>query len=204
MPSADAPLPPELGAQGRILEGIVTTRNLDGTPNISPMGPLVDDRVEWLWLRPFRTSTTFQNLDRDAQGVFHVTDDVLLLAQAAIGRPKPLPELRPAAKVEGVVLTNACRWFEFRIERIEARAERPVVLARVVHRGIEREFFGFNRAKHAVVEAAILATRVHLLPQDEIMAEFARLAAPVAKTGAAAEREAFDLLRRYVAAESRS
>ena len=71
-------------------------------------------------------------------------------------------------------------------------------LARVVHSGRLRDFFGFNRAKHAVVEAAILATRIHLLPRDEILAEFARLKTPVEKTAGPQEIEAFALLERYV------
>ncbi len=200
MSAADA-RPPELGADGRILEGIVTTLNVDGSANIAPMGPIVDERLDWLWLRPFRTSRTFENLTRHAQGVFHVTDDVMLLAQAAIGQPDPLPASMSAKKIEGVILVNACRWFEFEVEWIDPHEERFAILARVVDRGVRRDFFGFNRAKHAVVEAAILATRVHLLDRHEIMAEFDRLAVPVAKTGAAAEREAFEFLRRYVTSQ---
>ena len=58
-----------------------------------------------------------------------------------------------------------------------------------------REFFGFNRAKHAVVEAAILATRTAFLPREQIMAEYERLAVLVEKTGGERETEAFAFLR---------
>jgi hypothetical protein len=57
---------------------------------------------------------------------------------------------------------------------------------------------GFNRAKHAVIEGAILATRLHILPGNEILAELGRLQTLVDKTGAAAEQRAFDLLRQHV------
>ncbi len=60
------------------------------------------------------------------------------------------------------------------------------------------DLFGFNRGKHAVVEAAILATRVEFLPRTTILAEFARLAPWVEKTGGPAERRAFEMLRTYV------
>jgi hypothetical protein len=60
------------------------------------------------------------------------------------------------------------------------------------HRG--RDWFGFHRARHAVLEAAILATRFHLLPADEIAREFARLKVIVDKTAGPAELEAFALL----------
>ena len=53
-----------------ILEGIVTTINADGTVNISPMGPIVDAALTRLELRPFQTSTTFQNLRRTGRACF--------------------------------------------------------------------------------------------------------------------------------------
>jgi len=68
----------------------------------------------------------------------------------------------------------------------------------VVHRGVNREFMGFNRAKHAVLEAAILATRTHLLPADQIRDEYARLQIIVEKTAGPREREAMALLTDYV------
>jgi hypothetical protein len=69
-----------------ILEGIVTTLNGDRSVNVAPMGPIVDETMQTLLLRPFQTSTTYRNLKRTGCGVLHVTDDVLLLAQAAINR----------------------------------------------------------------------------------------------------------------------
>ena len=82
-----------------ISEGIVTTINADGSVNISPMGPEVDASGERMVLKPYRTSTTYFNLKRTGQGVFHVTDDVELLAEAALGSPDPLPPLVPANKI---------------------------------------------------------------------------------------------------------
>jgi hypothetical protein len=58
---------------------------------------------------------------------------------------------------------------------------------------------GFNRARHAIVEAAILATRLQFLPPDEVAREFDRLAVMVEKTGDAPEREAMALLRSHLA-----
>ena len=186
-----------------ILEGIITTLNADRTANISPMGPVVDARMKLLVLRPYQTSTTYANLQRSGEGVFHVTDDVLLLAQAAVGEPNPLPKLVQAASVDGAILADACRWYAFRVLSTDAGQPRSEIVAEVVDRGRIREFFGFNRAKHAVVEAAILATRVGILPREEIAAEFARLALPVQKTGGEREEQAFEFLREYVARESR-
>jgi hypothetical protein len=183
------------------LEGIVTTQNADGVPNIAPMGPIVDANFERLLLRPFRTSMTYQNLKRTGEGVLHVTDDVELFARAAVGRLEPLPSLKPADAIHGVILTDACRWYAFRVDSIDDRSERTAILASVVEGGRLRDFFGFNRAKHAVIEAAILATRIGIVDPVTIRTEFERLSVPVDKTGGTQERSAFQFLREYVQAE---
>jgi hypothetical protein len=191
---SSAPTLPE----GKLLEGVVTTLHADGSPHIAPMGPIVDRNFERVLLRPFRSSVTYQNLKRTGQGVLHVTDDVELIARAAVGRLESLPPLRPADAVEGVIIADACRWYAFRVEALDDREERTAIVARVVDRGHLRDFFGFNRAKHAVIEAAILATRIGLLDLQMILDEFERLASPVAKTGGIEERRAFEFLRQYV------
>lgn len=199
MPSDPSPFPPPtLGADGRILEGIVTTLNPDGSVNVSPMGPIVDDALDRLWLRPFQTSTTYRNLKRTGRGVFHVTDDVELLAQAAVGQPNPLPRFTQSPAGDALILADACRWYAFEIESLDDQAERTNIVARVTDRGTLREFLGFNRAKHAVLEAAILATRLHLLGVQEVLAEFDRLQVALDKTGGAAEQRAMSFLREHV------
>ena len=82
-----------------ILEGIVTTLNEDGTPNISPMGPDVELNFERFVLKPYQTSTTYKNLNREGEGVLHVTDDVELLARAAINAFDESPRRLPAKAI---------------------------------------------------------------------------------------------------------
>ena len=200
MPADNSPLPPPtLGADGRILEGIVTTLNVDGNVNVSPMGPIVDDALDRLWLRPYHTSTTYRNLKRTGRGVFHVTDDVELLAQAAVGQPAPLPRFATTPAGDALILADACRWYAFEIESLDDVEERTSIVAKVTDRGTLREFVGFNRAQHAVLEAAILATRIHMTGAAVILAEYDRLQVAVNKTGAAAEQRAMAFLRSHVA-----
>jgi hypothetical protein len=130
--------------------------------------------------------------------VFHVTDDVLLLAQAAVGKPNPTPPLQPAAKVNGMILADACRWYAFTVRSLDDRNERTEIVADVVDSGKTRDFLGFNRGKNAVLEAAILATRTHLLPAEQIFAQFEALRALVEKTGGQQEHAAFRFLDDYV------
>jgi uncharacterized protein len=181
-----------------ILEGIVTTAAEDGCVNIAPMGPQVGPTMDHFVLRPFRSAQTYRNLKASGEGVLHITDDVLLLAQAALGPVDPRPALLPASRVRGFVLQNSCRYYEFRVVHLDDREERTRIEALVVCSGHLRDFFGFNRAKHAVVEAAILATRTELLPLDEIEADYRKLAVLVDKTGGDQEHQAFAFLRAYV------
>ncbi len=184
-----------------IVEGIVTTLSPEGELNIAPMGPKIPADLNFgtFVLRPYKTSTTYRNLKAGGQGVFHVTDDVRLLAQAAIGAAlEPYPETRPAASVAGRVLAGACRYYEFRPIVVDDIDERTTVLVETVAEGRIRDFLGFNRARHAVVEAAILATRTAFLPAAEILDEYQKLSILVDKTGGPVEHEAFDLLLAHV------
>lgn len=181
-----------------MLEGIVTTRNDDGSAHIAPMGPIVDAGFTRLLLRPFRTSVTYRNLQRTGHGVLHVTDDVELFARAAVGRLDILPRMISAEAVEGFILADACRWYAFRVDSLDDHDARTAIVADVVTSGRLRDFFGFNRAKHAVIEAAILATRLEFLAADHILSEFDRLAVLVEKTGGIQEHAAFEFLGRHV------
>jgi hypothetical protein len=178
-----------------IIEGIVTTRNAASHVNVAPMG------VEWgedeIILKPFLETTTYRNLQATGVAVFNIVDDVLLFARAAISAPE-FPWVA-AARVAGAVLADACSWRELEAVSIDATPPRSRIITRVVHRGVRREFIGFNRARHAVLEAAILATRLHLIPAVEIDAELTRLEILVQKTAGPREHEAWALLRRYIA-----
>lgn len=181
-----------------ILEALLTTIDADGGVNLAPMGPVVDRTMSRLTLRPFQTSRTYANLKRTGQGVMHVTDDVELLARAAVDRLVVSPELKPTPNGQGWYLADACRWYAFRVVSLDDRQERTEIVAEVTDRGTVREFFGFNRAKHAVIEAAILATRLHLHPREKVLSDFANLKILVDKTGGEQERRAFDFLQEFV------
>ncbi len=177
-----------------IIESILTSMAADGTINFAPMG------VEWgdatIVLKPFLETTTFRNVRESGVAVVNLTDDVMLFAEGAIASPR-FP-WTPATVVRGAVLEAATSWREVEVVAIDDTPPRSRIEARVVHQGIRREFFGFNRARHAVLEAAILATRTHLLPAEEIRAEYGRLQVIVDKTAGPREREAFAMLTEYV------
>jgi hypothetical protein len=177
-----------------IIETLVTSMAPDGTVNFAPMG------VEWgedtLVLKPFLETTTFRNLSGGGAAVVNLTDDVMLFAQAALSSPQ-FPAF-PATVVRGVVLEAACSWREVEVATVDDTPPRSRIETRVVHRGYRREFLGFNRARHAVLEATILATRTHLIPAEQIREELARLQVIVDKTAGPREQEAMAVVTEHV------
>ena len=173
-----------------IVESIVTTVAGDGTVNCAPMG------VEWgddrIVLKPFLDTATYRNVNAVRSAVVNLVDDVRIFARAAISNPV-YPTV-PADVVQGVRLADCCSWRELEVRTIDSTPPRSRIETVVVHRGFVREFIGFNRARHAVLEAAIYATRLHLLPREFITSELERLQVIVDKTASPAEQEAMALL----------
>jgi hypothetical protein len=182
-----------------IVETIVTTRSADGSINFAPMG------VEWsdtaIVLKPFLETATYRNISGGSAAVVNLTDDVRLFARAAISSPQYASV--PATHVQGVVLADCCSWREVEVVSIDSTPPRSRVETRVVHHGTRRDFIGFNRASHAVLEAAIYATRLHLLEPGFIESEVARLQVIVDKTAGPREHEAMVLLTDYIRASAR-
>ena len=173
-----------------IIETILTTLAADGTVNCAPMGVQWDETE--IVIKPFVDTTTFRNLRATGAAVVNLTDDVMLFAQGATG-DVAFPHT-PASVVRGVVLDAACSWREVEVVSLDDTPPRSRIVTRVVHHGTRREFLGFNRARHAVLEAAILATRTHILPPPEILAEVARLSIIVDKTAGPRELAAMTLV----------
>lgn len=177
-----------------IIESILTSMDAGGALNCAPMGVEWDE--ETIVIKPFVDTTTFRNLRATGAAVVNLTDDVMLFAQGATGNV--IFPHGPAAVIQGAVLDAACAWREVMVTSVDDSPPRSRIVTRVVHRGVRREFLGFNRARHAVLEAAILATRTHLIPAADVRAEFARLQVIVDKTAGPRELAAMVILAEYV------
>lgn len=162
------------------------------------MGPVIDEGFARFVLRPYSTSRTCQNLRRAGQAVFHVVDDVELLARAAVDRIEHAPALLACQALDGCVLADACRWYALRVRDWQPDGERNLVTCDVVASERLRDFVGLNRAKHAVVEAAILATRLGRIDAGEVRDQLQRLAVLVHKTGGEQEQRAWKFLEEYI------
>jgi len=173
-----------------IRECIVTTINEEGRVHIAPLG-LIADGEGWI-IAPFRPSATLDNLRSNPFAVANFTDDVLVFAGCLTGN-KDWPS-RASTHVPGAVLDGALSHAELAVDRIEEDEQRPRFHCRVVHEATHTPFKGFNRAQAAVIEAAILTSRLHMLPREKIERELAYLQIAVEKTAGPREHEAWRLL----------
>ncbi|MCB1507108.1 MAG: DUF447 family protein [Hyphomicrobiaceae bacterium] len=178
-----------------IVETIITTRNEEGQVHVAPLGLIKDgdanDDTAWI-LAPFRPSRTLDNLISNGFAVANHVDDVRVFANCIMGR-RNWPVQR-ALKGDGGVMTNAAVHWEMQVERLEEDEVRPRFHCRVVHAQTHRPWSGFNRAQAAVIEAAVLATRLHMLPSEKIETELAYLNIAIEKTAGPREAEAWATL----------
>lgn len=170
-----------------ILETVVATRNADGSHHVAPYG-LIRDGDHWV-LAPFRPSPAIENMRRHPFAVASCPSDVRVIAGYVTGR-RDWP-LLPADEVDGVRLADCHGHMELEAVAFTNDEVRPRFGCRVVREVAHRPFCGFNRAQAAVLEAAILSTRLHMLPRDKIEIEMGYLDIAVSKTAGEAEREAW-------------
>ena len=179
-----------------IRETILTTVGRDGRVHLAPIGIIAEGKG-WI-IAPFRPSTTLDNLAAVPFAVANYTDDVRIFAGCLTGRsawPTTTAENVPVPR-----LADALAHAELAVVDVTEHEQRPRFHCAIVHRGSHAPFEGFNRAKAAVVEAAILVSRLHLLPRATVEAEIAHLAIAVEKTAGAEETEAWAWLTQAVRA----
>jgi hypothetical protein len=173
-----------------IRECIVTTIGSAGQTHIAPLG-LIEDGDHWI-IAPFRPSTTLENLETRPMATASFIDDVRIFAGCVTGTKD-----WPLAAVDGWPvprLEAALSHAQLKVAWVEPDDTRPRYFCDVNRIEIHRPFLGFNRAQAAVVEAAILATRLHMLPREKIENEIAYLKIAIDKTAGAAEREAWEMV----------
>lgn len=179
-----------------ILETIVTSQSPEGKTHIAPMGIHVVG--EEMLVMPFRPSTTLDNILASGCAVLNHTDDVRVFAGCLTGRRDwPLAE---AEKLPIKRLAESLSHRELELARVEDDDLRPKLYCRVVHEANHAPFQGFNRAQFAVLEAAILASRLHLLPWAKVEAELDYLRIGLEKCAGEREREAWGWLMEKIAA----
>jgi hypothetical protein len=179
-----------------IHETIVTTVDLQGEVHIAPIG-VIEERTRWI-IAPFRPSKTLDNLSVVPFAIANCTDDVRVFAGCLTGRkdwPTVSCEGNPAPRLAKCLAHVSLRVVEVAEDELRPRFSCEL-LAHVAH----APFAGFNRAQAAVIEAAILVSRLHILSRERIEREIAALDVAIAKTAGANERIAWGWLMEKIAA----
>ena len=97
-------------------------------------------------------------------------------------------------------LAAALAHAELAVARAEEDPQRPRFVCRVLRQVNHAPFQGLNRAKAAVLELAVLVSRLDFLPRDKIVREIAYLKIAIEKTAGADEAEAWGWLMEKVEA----
>jgi uncharacterized protein len=173
-----------------IYETVVSTLAADGRAHVAPMGVrYLGDRVV---LMPFKPSTTHDNIAATGHAVLNILTDTRVFAGCVTGRREWA--LLPTEKIPGVRLASALSHVELQLaERIDD-AQRPVLRMARVHEVVHSSFAGFNRAQAAVIEGAVLVSRLHMLPPHKVDSEMTYLQIAIDKTAGPGEREAWGWL----------
>ena len=170
-----------------IQEIIVTTTNEDGSTHIAPMGIREDSGL--IVIAPFKPSATLENIQRNKTAVINRIDDVRIFAGCLTGR-KDWP-LVPTEKIKEHRLEAALSHLELGLERFEDDELRPRFYCKQIIEVSHKPFQGFNRAQSAVLEAAILVSRLHMLTKEKIEQEVEYLMIAIDKTAGENERIAW-------------
>jgi uncharacterized protein len=173
-----------------VYETVVSTLAADGQAHVAPMGVrYVGDQVV---LMPFKPSTTHDNVVATGHAVLNIVTDTRVFAGCVTGRRNWT--LLPAEKIRGVRLTSALSHVELRLVERADDAQRPVLRMARMHEVAHTNFAGFNRAQAAVIEGAVLVSRLHMLPPEKVDSEMAYLQIAIDKTAGPGEREAWGWL----------
>ncbi|MGO4439209.1 DUF447 domain-containing protein [Rhizobium sp. RAF56] len=177
-----------------IRETIVTTVSGEGRVHIAPLG-IIADGEHWI-IAPFRPSTTLDNLTAVPLAVVNYTDDMRIFAGCLTGRkdwPLVPVDRCPVPRLEAALAHSVLEVISVRDDEV-----RPRLVCRVVAETNHAAFTGLNRAKAAVLELAILVSRLDMLPKEKIDAEIAYLTIAIDKTAGPDERQAWEWLMERV------
>ena len=173
-----------------ILETIITTVDIDGKPHVTPFGVRCEDEI--IIISPYKPSTTLDNILATKCAVMNLSDDVRIFAGALTGR-QPWA-LVPASQIQGYRLSNCLAHSELQLLEVRDDVLRPQLVMQKVFSENHQAFSGFNRAQAAVIELAVLVSRLDRLPKEKVMTELAYLHIAIDKTAGENEREAWGWL----------
>ncbi len=170
-----------------IFETIIISQDATGAPHVAPLG--IRYEGDFVVISPYKPSTTLDNILATKHAVMNLTDDVRVFAGALTNRNGW--KLLEANKIKGFRLADCLAHAELKLVEVREDAMRPQLVMEKVFEQNHRPFAGFNRAQAAVIELAVLASRLHMLPREKIETELAYLQIAIDKTAGEREKAAW-------------
>jgi hypothetical protein len=154
-----------------IIETVLSSISQDGKINFAPIGVHVPNttshlsEVKDIELRLYSGSHTFSNLKTMAEGVINFTDDISIFVDTALFS-KSLPTV-PSLMVRPPRMAQAKTVWEFSVTSFNDSIEPARVVGKVLSFEEFAGFSGFCRARAAILEATIKATRIQWIPLNK-------------------------------------
>jgi hypothetical protein len=175
-----------------ILEVIVISQDSAGQPHIAPFG--IRRRNGLVHIAPYRPSLTLDNLMQQQSATLNMTDDVRVFAAALTGRT-----CWQLTQQDGAwLLDSALAYQQLALHHIEDDPVRPSLYFSVQHQAQLAMFQGFNRAQSAVIELAVLVSRLGLIATAQIQQQMMQLQVLIDKTAGEHEWQAWQWLQERV------
>ena len=180
---------------GYVRETLVTTKNADESIKVSPLGVYVDDKI--LKLKPFKPSKSLENILRNESGVINYVDDVRIFASCITNKEIQI-NFKKVSKIDCSRIEKAISHTEFIVKDIKDDSQRPTIICKPINEETHKMFYGFNRAKSAIIELCILASRLGIIEDSKIKKEISYLKIAIEKTAGENELEAWNWLIEYI------
>lgn len=173
-----------------IFETIITSSDKAGNTHITPFGVRMEG--EYIVISPYKPSTTLENILATKYAVMNLTDDVRVFAGALTNHK--VWNLQATSKIKAFRLAECLAHTELKLVEFREDSTRPQLVMEKVHTENHGSFKGFNRAQAAVIELAVLASRLHMLSREKIETELTYLKIAIDKTAGDRELEAWGWL----------
>ncbi len=177
-----------------IYETIIISTGLTGKPHVTPFGVRHESAEEdiRIIISPYKPSATLDNILATKHAVMNLTDDVRVFAGAITNRK--IGNLVQADKIKGFRLFDCLSHVELELVEVRDDAVRPQLVMKKIAEFNHKPFQGFNRAQAAVIELAVLVSRLHMLPREKIQTELQYLQISIDKTAGEREKQAWEWL----------
>ena len=173
-----------------IFETIIISVDAKNVPHVTPFG--VKHEGDDIVISPFKPSKTLDNILSSRAATMNLSDDVRIFAGALTKRK--VWKLLPTNKINGFRIDGCLAHVELALIDVREDAERPQLVMQKIATHHHKGFDGFNRAQAAVIELAVLASRLHMLPVEKVETERKYLQIAIDKTAGKRELEAWNWL----------